>query len=152
MKGPRPGETFVQPAEAWLEIPLSLLHRVTIRVVVEERGSNGVRTWTALQHEVTAADLNGALVTFRHHLASSAAGWIAAPLLQFEDRAMKGEVVAGAGFAGGVERLGKRLFPRPGEPPARTRGELTAEWLPVALFFSSGGGATRPTGELARAR
>ena len=138
MKGARPGETFVQPAEAWLEIPLSLLHRVTIRVVVEERGSNGVRTWTALQHEATAADLNGALVTFRHHLDSSAAGWIAAPLLQFENRAMKGEVVAGAGFAGGVERLGKRLFPRPGEPPARTRGELTAEWLEFDFIYPSG--------------
>lgn len=134
----KPGDAMTSADETWTEIPAPLHHRVTIRAVAEERADHSVSTRTVLEHTATAEELNGELVIFRHRL-ETPSGWTAAPMLQIAERTITGQVVAGGGLAGGVQRLGERLFGRRGQPPAPvSRGELTAEWLEVDFISPSG--------------
>ncbi len=137
--GARPGETFADAAETWTSVPPSRRHMVTIRVVVEERDSGRLTVSEVLRYQAAAADLNGATLTFTHRISSfGAGGWTAVPELQVEGLTITGETIAGGGMAGGARKLGRKIFGRPGEPPAQGRGELTAEWLEFDFTYPSG--------------
>ncbi len=127
----RAGDTMTETAERWEVVPESLFHKVGVRVMVEERAAGKVTTREALRYEGTAADLNGAQVSFEHQVASSPAGTAARPVLRIDDKTFTGKMVMGSGLL-------RRIFGRPGEPPGKGRDELTAEWIEFAFTYPSG--------------
>lgn len=136
-KDARPGESVA----ASQQTP-ALSHRVTVKVMVEERVSGRVTVSEALRHQATAADLHGARVSLSFKLSPAGAGWSAVPLLQVEDKVITGRVVAGSGLAGGAQNLGRQLFARPGQLPQGGPSEQTAAWIDFDFTYPSGRVAT----------
>ena len=137
VSGAQIGQTFADRRDEWTEIPDALFHRVEIRVVVEQRGPNGIQSSDVLRHEVNAADLEGASVILTHRVTADATGWAAAPALRMGTRTIDGTEFAGSGLAAGARDLGRRVF-RPSGSPAATGGELAGEWLEIAFSVPSG--------------
>jgi hypothetical protein len=138
--GLKPGETLAKGAGTWQSIPASESHKVTIQVIREERGPDGLTTREVLRHEARADELDAAEVMFRFDTAQTGAGWSATPVLLIDARTIRGRPAAGSGVAGAAPDLGARLFKRPGESPEKTAGEVTAMWL--EFKFTSPGGKT----------
>jgi transglutaminase-like putative cysteine protease len=127
--GLKPGESLAKKTGTWESIPTSASHMVTIQVIREERGPDGLTTRELLRHEARAEELDAAEVSLRFDVTQTGAGWSATPVLLIDARTIRGRPAAGSGVAGAAPDLGARLFQRPGELPKKTGGEVTATWL-----------------------
>ena len=135
----RPGRVPAEAAQTWTDLPAALFHRVSIRVVVEERSSSQVSTTEALRHEAAASDLNGAVVLLTHRLSPTALGGrVTRPRLQIDSTSIDGQAVAEAGSMMSAPALGERLFSRPGALASGREGETTAEWVEFEFLYPSG--------------
>jgi len=137
-KGARLGESFAASQQTPGSVPPALFHRVTIRVMAEERRAGKVSATEALRHEAPAADLNGASASLSFKFSPAGVGWSAVPVLRIEDKEIAGRIVAGSGLAGGVQNLGRELFARPGQPPQSGPREPTAVWIDFDFTYPSG--------------
>jgi transglutaminase-like putative cysteine protease len=138
--GLKPGESLAKKTGTWESIPTSASHMVTIQVIREERGPDGLTTRELLRHEARAEELDAAEVSLRFDVTQTGAGWSATPVLLVDARTIRGRPAAGSGVAGAAPDLAARLFQRPGELPKKTGGEVTATWL--EFKFKSPGGET----------
>ena len=127
--GLKPRESLAKKTDTWQSIPASQFHKVTMQVIREERGADGLSTRELLRHEARAEELDAAEVTFHFDIAQTGAGWSATPVLVVNGRTIRGHPTAGSGVAGAAPDLAARLFQRPGESPKKTGGEATATWL-----------------------
>lgn len=136
----KPGDSLTKATGTWPSIPASMFHKVTIHVIREELGPNGLTTRDLLGHEARADELDGAEVSLHFDVKQTGAGWSATPVLLIGARTIRGRPAAGSGVAGAAPDLGARLFQRPGESPKKSGGEVTATWL--EFKFSSPRGET----------
>jgi hypothetical protein len=126
------------------ELPDSDFHRVVLRMRVDERTRGTVESRDLLHHEVRAADVHGAAVTFEPRLTIGEVEWLAAPELTIDGVSVTGEELRGrrdedmaAGLSGGIQGgLGDRLSG--GLRGSRTTRELAAVWLEADFVKPSG--------------
>lgn len=138
VSGAQVGQTFADRQQEWTDVPDALFHRVSIGVVVEQRGPDGLQPVHVLRHDVRAADLEGAQVTLAHRFTSGAVGWTVAPVLRIGTNTVVGTAFSGSGMAAGAQNLGRRVFGRRGQSPAAGGSELAGEWLEIAFRAPSG--------------
>lgn len=136
--GAQPGQVFTAPLESFDDVPQSAFHRVTIRVIREERQGSQLVMSVPLIHTAAAATLNGADVTFRYNLEPVSGGWTATPVLQVDGRTIEGTATASSGLGGVGTVPGQRARDILGGRPSAVAGELVAEWL--EFEFSSPNG------------
>ncbi len=136
-RGALPGEGFADPGDVWAIIPEEVVHRIAIRLVVEERNHESISSRTALTYKATAADLNGSPVTLWYEVTPSNTGWSATPVLQVEDSRVDGEAF-GTNIAGSSPRIETSLLGGADQPRGQSEGDIVALWLETDFTYPSG--------------
>jgi Transglutaminase-like superfamily len=139
-KDAKVGQSFADATATGPTIPALLFHKITVRLVVEERASGQIKSREVLHNELVAADVNGLPVNLAFNLSSTTSKWSATPMFRVGEKQTKGDTFSGIlpGMAGAAANLGRSLFGRRGKPLQAALNDITAVWLDFDFTYPSG--------------